>query len=109
FRTVAGGANLNDRSDCDWLTCNASDVANGDAISQLQTTRRDYHSININGLLTQTTPHHLKKSLLEPWDYSDPIAGVSLHLEPREDRRHAYQWHMPSGDPTRSTYGGMIG
>lgn len=42
--------------------------------------------------------------------YFEPlVAGVSLHLEPREDRRHAYQWHVPSGDPTRATSGGMIG
>ncbi len=56
-----------------------------------------------------TTREHLQGSLLDAWDYADPIAGVSLHLEPREDRRHAYQWHMPSGDPTRSNCGGMIG
>ncbi len=32
-----------------------------------------------------------------------------LHWEPSEDRRHAYQWHMPSGDPTRKKRGGMLG
>ena len=32
-----------------------------------------------------------------------------LHWEPSEDRRHAYQWHMPSGDPTCKKRGGMLG
>lgn len=103
-------ASADDRSDADWLSCNYSDIATkSDAISQLQTTRRDYHSINVLGLVRTTAREHLERSLFAAWDYADPIAGVSLHLEPREDRRHAYQWHMPSGDPTRSSSGGMIG
>ena len=107
---VAQSATIDDRNDADWLSCNYSDlVAKSDAISQLQTTRRDYHSINVLGLVKTTTRGHFQRSLFEAWDYADPIAGVSLHLEPREDRRHAYQWHMPSGDPTRSSSGGMIG
>ncbi|MFO7902955.1 MAG: hypothetical protein R6U98_09860 [Pirellulaceae bacterium] len=60
-------------------------------------------------MITETKRDHLARSLFGAWDYADPIAGVSLHLAPREDRRHAYQWHMPSGDPTRKTYGGMMG
>ncbi|MEX1042308.1 MAG: type I-U CRISPR-associated helicase/endonuclease Cas3 [Pirellulaceae bacterium] len=102
-------ANLEDRDDADWMSCNGSELANEDSISQLQTTRRDYHAINVTGLLNETRRDHLRRSLFDAWDYADPIAGVSLHLEPREDRRHAYQWHMPSGDPTRKTSGGMIG
>ncbi len=98
-----------DRQDAEWLSCNGSELADPASISQLQTTRRDYHSINVNGLLDTTNREHVRRTLFLPWDYSDPIAGVSLHLEPREDRRHAYQWHVPSGDPTRSTSGGMIG
>jgi CRISPR-associated endonuclease/helicase Cas3 len=93
----------------DWMTCNASDLLESDAISQLQTTRRDYHPINVRGLISSTTKEHLMRTWFEPWDYADPIDGVSLHLEPREDRRHAYQWHKPSGDPTRSVSGGMMG
>lgn len=102
-------AQASNRDAADWLSCNGSDTTGPEAISQLQTTRRDYHAINIRGLLKQTTAEHLRRSLFHAWDYADPVAGVSLHLEPREDRRHAYQWHMPSGDPTRSNSGGMIG
>lgn len=109
FAKIAEAASLKDRLAADWLSCNQSDAAAHTAISQLQTSRRDYHSIAIQGLLDSTKAEHLWRTLFEPWDYSDPIAGVSLHLEPREDRRHAYQWHTPSGDPTRKTNGGMIG
>lgn len=109
FRDASASAALGDREDAEWLSCNSSDISDASSISQLQTTRRDYHSINIKGLMDGTSREHLNRSLFSPWDYSDPIAGVSLHLEPREDRRHAYQWYMPSGDPTRSTSGGMIG
>jgi CRISPR-associated endonuclease/helicase Cas3 len=109
FQQIATASHASRRDDADWLSCNGSDIVGPEAISQLQTTRRDYHSIGIRGLLSETKVDHLRRSLFEPWDYSDPIAGVSLHLEPREDRRHAYQWFTPSGDPTRKLYGGMIG
>ncbi len=109
FTDAVQEARLDSRSSADWLSCNGSDMAGPESISQLQTTRRDYHAINVAGLVNQTTRDHLRRSLFKPWNYSDPIAGVSLHLEPREDRRHAYQWHMPSGDPTRKAAGGMIG
>lgn len=102
-------SNIQSRQDAEWLSCNGSDLVEPTSISQLQTTRRDYHSINIKGLLATTNREHLRRSLFLAWDYADPIAGLSLHIEPREDRRHAYQWHMPSGDPTRATSGGMIG
>jgi CRISPR-associated endonuclease/helicase Cas3 len=109
FDQVSKNASRTERDDADWLTCNGSDLLSEEAISQLQTSRRDYHSINIRGLLKETSGEHLKRSLFQPWDYADGLAGVSLHLEPREDRRHAYQWHQPSGDPTRGVSGGMIG
>jgi CRISPR-associated endonuclease/helicase Cas3 len=109
FDSFAESADFGDRLDADWLSCNSSDFRSSDANSQLQTTRRDYHAIGIRGLLTECTKDHLYRSLFQPWDYTDPIAGVTLHLEPREDRRHAYQWHTPSGDPTRKLHGGMIG
>jgi CRISPR-associated endonuclease/helicase Cas3 len=109
FERIASTSVWCQREDADWLSCNGSDAANAKSISQLQTTRRDYHAINVRGLLTETNREHLERTLFEPWDYKDPIAGVSLHLEPREDRRHAYQWYTPSGDPTRKSYGGMIG
>lgn len=109
FQSLLAHASIENRTHADWLSCNESDAADADAISQLQTSRRDYHSIAIRGLLANTTHDHLYRTLFQPWDYSDPIAGVSLHLEPREDRRHAYQWYTPSGDPTRKSSGGMIG
>ena len=108
FEEVAQQSRLYERSDADWLSCNESDYAL-DGISQQETSRRDYHTINIKGLVAQTTREHSRRSLFHAWDYSDPLPGTSLHLEPREDRRHANQWHMPSSNPTRKVTGGMMG
>lgn len=109
FQSIAIAAELHNRSDADWLSCVASDVADPHAISQLQTSRRDNHPKAIKKIIEMTTREHLRKTLFMDWVYSDPTDGVSLHLEPREDRRHAYQWDTPSGDPTRKLHGGMIG
>ncbi|MCB9926473.1 MAG: type I-U CRISPR-associated helicase/endonuclease Cas3 [Planctomycetaceae bacterium] len=109
FQRIAANSSLQDRGDAEWMSCNGSDAAIPKAISQLQTSRRDNHPKAIIRLLRETTSEHLTRTLFAAWDYADPTDGVSLHLEPREDRRHAYQWHTPSGDPTRKTSGGMIG
>jgi CRISPR-associated endonuclease/helicase Cas3 len=92
----------------DWVTALACEsVPNG--ASQLQTVRRDYLLGNLRSIMQRTTAEHLRRSLLVQWDYADALDNQSLHWEPSEDRRHAYQWHMPSGDPTRKKRGGMLG
>lgn len=80
-----------------------------DSASRLQTVRKDYLPDNLRKVMCSTQVDHLHRSLFETWDYADGLANQSLHWEPTEDRRHAYQWHMPSGDPTRHRRGGMLG
>jgi CRISPR-associated endonuclease/helicase Cas3 len=92
----------------DWVIALVSETA-PDATSQLQTARRDYLLDNIRQIMQLTKADHLERCLFHMWDYADPLANQSLHWEPTEDRRHAYQWHMPSGDPTRKKRGGMLG
>jgi len=92
----------------DWvnaLSCESSI----DADSQLQTVRCDYLIGNLRALMRRTEVEHLFRTLFAMWDFADALANQSLHWEPSEDRRHAYQWHVPSGDPTRNKQGGMIG
>jgi CRISPR-associated endonuclease/helicase Cas3 len=91
-----------------WVNALACDAA-PEAASQLQTVRRDYLLDNIRRVMRLTKADHLARSLFKSWDYADALANQSLHWEPSEDRRHAYQWHMPSGDPTRKKRGGMLG
>lgn len=96
------------RHQYDWvnaLSCESSI----DADSQLQTVRCDYLIGNLCTLLRRTEAEHLFRTLFMTWDFADALANQSLHWEPSEDRRHAYQWHVPSGDPTRKKQGGMIG
>ena len=47
---AAESATPMERQDAEWLSCNNSDIAGADSISQLQTTRRDYHPGIIKGL-----------------------------------------------------------
>jgi CRISPR-associated endonuclease/helicase Cas3 len=97
-----------DRPHLDWVGALACETAPR-ATSQLQTVRKDYLIGNLRSVMQRTTAGHLLRSLFHTWDYADALDNQSLHWEPSEDRRHAYQWHMPSGDPTRKKRGGMLG
>lgn len=92
----------------DWSSALICDAV-PDAASQLQTVRKDYLIGNLRSIIQRNTAEHLVRSLFHAWDYADALNNQSLHWEPTEDRRHAYQWYMPSGDPTRSKRGGMLG
>jgi len=108
FRQYAVGEGGADREVLDWIGAHLSDIA-PEATSQLLTVRRDYFPDNLRSILGRCRSEHLFRALFRPWDYADALDNQSLHWEPSEDRRHAYQWHMPSGDPTRKKRGGMLG
>jgi hypothetical protein len=91
-----------------WVSALANDV-HPNATNQLQTTRRDYFARNIDQILANTDIYALRRALFDTWRYDDKLDGQSLHLEPTEDRRHAYQWNKPSGDPNRKKSGNMLG
>jgi hypothetical protein len=91
-----------------WIIALTSDI-HPNATSQLQLTRRDYFAGNLDQIMANTTPVSLHQTLFQPWRYDDKLSGQSLHIEATEDRRHAYQWHQPSGDPTRNKSGNMLG
>ncbi len=96
------------REHLDWITALTCETA-PEATSQLQTVRRDYMVGNLVSVMARTDHRHLIRCLFQPWDYADALDNQSLHWEPSEDRRHAYQWHQPNGDPTRKKQGGMLG
>ena len=91
-----------------WIVALTSDL-HPNATSQLQLTRRDYFAGNLDEIICKTTPDSLHRTLFQPWRYDDRLSGQSLHLEPSEDRRHAYQWNKPAGDPNRIKSGNMLG
>jgi CRISPR-associated endonuclease/helicase Cas3 len=107
FRSVRAGADINPGLDA-WIASLTNDI-HPDATSPLQLTRSDYFVGNLDQVMANTTNDHLRKSLLLRWTYDDALSGQSLHLEPTEDRRHAYQWNQPSGDPNRNKSGNMLG
>jgi CRISPR-associated endonuclease/helicase Cas3 len=91
-----------------WITSLTNDI-HPDATSPLQLTRSDYFVGNLDQVLRSTTREHIMGTLFEAWRYEDALSGQSLHLEPTEDRRHAYQWNKPSGDPNRNKEGNVLG
>jgi len=108
-RDALDGYSMETRHDLtDWISALCSDLA-PDATSQIQTARRDYFFGNLKNIVANTTRVHLRRTLFASWDYADGLDNQSLHIGPSEDRRYAYQWHRPSGDPTRKKHGGMLG
>jgi CRISPR-associated endonuclease/helicase Cas3 len=97
-----------DRLELDWvIALSCESLLEQD--SPLQVGRWDYFLLNFVAVVERSTGGHLGRALFAPWDYADPLDKQSLHIDPIEDRRHAYQWHTPSGDPTRRRGGGMLG
>lgn len=108
FLDRANSSTATARESADWLSAMSSDLAPA-ATSQLQTARRDYFYGNLSSIIAVTKRADLQRCLFAPWDYADGLDNQSLHIDPTEDRRHAYQWHQPTQDPTRSKRGGMLG
>jgi CRISPR-associated endonuclease/helicase Cas3 len=108
LRAYVRDSTIANRASLDWLAAHISEVA-PQATSQLLTVRKDYFPDNLRSILSKCRSEHIVRAALHPWDYADALDNQSLHWEPSEDRRHAYQWHMPSGDPTRKKRGGMLG
>jgi len=85
------------------------DTDDAKRFSQLQIARKDYHVTAIKNLVKRSMDEEsLRRTLLASWDYSEPLEGLTLHIDPSEDRRHAYQWNQPAGDPNRKAHGNMI-
>lgn len=91
-----------------WIVALTSD-SHPEATSQFQLSRSDYFAGNLDQIMANTTEDHLRKSLFTYWRYDDKLSGQSLHIAPSEDRRYAYQWNQPSGDPNRNKGGNMLG
>lgn len=71
--------------------------------------RRDYYPNNLRSVIANTQLSHLRRTIVLPWDYRDAMDNQSLRLDHGDDRRHAYQWDAPSGDPARKKVGCMLG
>lgn len=60
-------------------------------------------------LSMDTTSDHLRKALLDPWIYDDPMEKHTMRWDPRDDVRRALRWSEPSGDPARKFQGSVWG
>lgn len=60
-------------------------------------------------LSEDTETDHLRKALLEPWRYDDPLEKHTMRWDPRDDVRRALRWNEPSGDPARKVQGSVWG
>lgn len=109
FQQSVNDSSSDRRNRFDWLAALASNIIPSSTTNQLQTTRRDYYYGNLKSVVSHTTREHLQRAIFSIWDYADALDNQSLHLDPSEDRRHAYQWNKPAGDPDRKDSGGMLG
>ncbi|HET7632316.1 MAG TPA: hypothetical protein VFK16_08385 [Gemmatimonadaceae bacterium] len=109
IKQYAAAVTCQDRTIADWLAAVTSDAVPPEANNQLQTVRRDYFQRTLTTVMANTTREHLERAIFQRWLYADALENQSLHIDPSEDRRHAYQWHKPSGDPDRKRSGGMLG
>jgi CRISPR-associated endonuclease/helicase Cas3 len=107
YQSVRAGKSI-DPEQAAWIASLTNDI-HPDATSPFQLTRSDYFVGNLDQVMANTTVDHLRNALILRWQYDDPLNGQSLHIEPAEDRRHAYQWNQPSGDPNRNRSGNMLG
>lgn len=104
---------ISNRIACDYTSAIGSDAAppDDDGISDnpFRAARTDYFIKNIEAIIARCTPGHLKRALVERWDYADAMENQSLRLDPQDDRRHAHQWDAPTTDATRKRQGNMLG
>ena len=116
FRKVAqsacNAADLTDRHyadfiaafGCDSLPISAKDSRIQDTALRTMSGAGHQHFVgSMRKLVAETNPDHLRGTLFEPWQYSDP--KPSLRWDPLDDRRYALRWKEPSGDPVRTMRG----
>lgn len=56
-------------------------------------------------LIGKTQAEHLRRALMETWDYADEGRGLNLRWDPQDDRRYALRWQNPSNDPNKTMRG----
>ena len=56
-------------------------------------------------IVAQTGLDHIRRALLQDWDYADDGRGLNLRWDPADDRRYAMRWDDPSGDPIKTMRG----
>lgn len=107
--------NRSDRMAQDQFSALGSDLADKDG-KMLDTAFRTMsgaghqHFVEfMANLLEQVTPDALRRTLLNPWDYGDPVKTLTLRFDPIDDSRYALQWRNPSKDATREQSGSMLG
>ncbi len=112
FAAEVAQCTVTDRDRGDWLAGigTEAEVAKGqDGDSAFRAARTDYIIGNLRAIISRTESGHLNKVLFGPWVYDDPMDNLSLKFDSSEDRRHAYQWSAPSGDPDRKKRGNVLG
>lgn len=93
---------------CDAV-CNDKGTIVDTALRTMSGAGHQHFLKTMRDVLGGTTKDHIHKTLFMPWQYDDPLKGLSLRFDPTDDKRYAMQWNDPSGDPTRNKRGNMLG
>ncbi len=116
---AAAAAERGNRAWADFAAAFASEVvasrgAKKDAVEDtafrtLSGSGHQHFLATMRNLIEATTADQLRRALLLPWDYADPMPNSTLRWDPADDIRHALQWRNPSKDPSRKIGGTMAG
>jgi len=119
--TKAAHADTGDRRYADFLAAFGSEAveseANGKKSGEIADTAfrtmsgaGHQHFLGfMRALAADTQVEHLKKALLTPWQYDDPVENHTMRWDPMDDVRYALRWRNPSGDPERKRNGAVWG
>lgn len=112
LKRAASSATTEQRAKADFLAAFGSD-AFGAGSKKDQMVDTDFRTMSGAGhqhflgflkeLARETSGEHLRRALLEPWDYAD--GRPSLRWDPADYRPHALRAVDPSGDPIRTMRG----
>jgi len=108
-QSVKNAQTNGDRSWTDFAAAFGCDAISEDAVIQDTAFRtmsgagHQHFLKTMRNLARLTTRDDLRRSLFEPWTYTDD--KPSLRWDPADDRRYALRWKEPSGDPIRTQRG----
>ncbi|HWG06487.1 MAG TPA: hypothetical protein VG271_15860 [Beijerinckiaceae bacterium] len=101
-----------DREDADYLAafgceaCTNDDGTIQDTALRTMSGGGHQHFLKFfRDIVARTDLDHIRRALLQSWDYADDGRGLNLRWDPADDRRYAMRWDDPSGDPIKTMRG----
>lgn len=88
---------------CEAILDNEGDLLADTAFRTMRGAGHQHFVKTMRDLINATSRTNIESSLFLPWQYGN--TGLSLRLDPQDDRRYALRWDEPSGDPASTERG----